>query len=354
MPLPVPSVYLPPEWSSQSGVILTWPHRHSDWSAYLDDAEQVYQNIAIAIGQREKLLVLCYDAEHRTHIAQLLHQHIPAQHLYLVIAPGNDTWVRDYGPISVLDAAGKPRLLNFRFNAWGNKFDATLDDAINKVLQEQRVFSAPMDDIDLVLEGGSIETNGQGDLLTSSTCLLSPQRNPQFDQHQISRQLQELLGTPNILWLTKGHIEGDDTDAHIDTLARFTGPDTIAHVTCQDSRDSHYTSLQAMTEELAGMRGGDGRPFQRVPLPIPAPIYHDGRRLPATHANFLIINEAVLLPVYGDRTDEIARDNLAACFPGREIVPINCLPLIRQSGSLHCITMQIPQAVAIDADPYTG
>lgn len=336
---------LPPEWTPQSGVMLAWPHAHSDWSHFLAVAERVYEDIARAVCAHEKLLVVCYDAAHRDHIARRLLHQVPAGNLQLVIVPSNDTWVRDYGPITVLATDGEPQLLNFRFNAWGNKFRFTLDDAVNRHLDGQRIFSAAMQDIELVLEGGSIDTNGIGDLLTTTTCLLSKQRNPHLDQRQITEQLQHLLGIPNILWLTQGHVEGDDTDAHIDTLARFTAGDTIAHVSCTDRNDIHYSGMQAMTQELAAMRNSNGDKFRLVPLPIPAPIYHNGRRLPATHANFLIINDAVLVPVYNDPTDSIALENLAACFPDRQIVAIDCLPLIRQSGSLHCITMQLPQGV---------
>ncbi len=345
MPSVSASQQLVPEWSRQSAVLLTWPHRHSDWAAYLADAETVYQHIAVEVGKRQQLLVVCYDDAHRDYVARRLRPLLPPQHLRLATAASNDTWARDYGPITVQDAAGKPRLLNFHFNAWGNKFAFDLDDAINHQLQLQQLFKAPMQDIDLVLEGGSIDGNGAGDLLTTTTCLLSKQRNPHLDQQQIEDHLRQLLGTPNILWLRHGHIEGDDTDAHIDTLARFTAADTIAHVSCDDPADTHFLELQAMSRELAGLRDSHGGAFRLVPLPIPAPIYHDGRRLPATHANFLIINEAVLVPTYRDPSDAIALENLAGCFPDRQIVAIDCLPLIRQSGSLHCITMQLPWGV---------
>jgi agmatine/peptidylarginine deiminase len=200
--------------------------------------------------------------------------------------------------------------------------------------------------VDLILEGGSIDSDGRGTLLTTRHCLLNPQRNPEYDCVGLEGLFGQIFGTRQVLWLDHGELEGDDTDGHIDTLARFCDEHTIAYVRCDDPQDSHYAPLREMERELQAFRDSDGRPYGLVPLPLPAPKRDEhGKRLPATYANFLIINGAVLVPVYGDAQDAVALECLAPCFPGREIVPIHCLPLIHQYGSLHCVTMQLPAGV---------
>ena len=263
-----------------------------------------------------------------------------------VPAPANDTWARDHGPITV-DTADGPALLDFRFNAWGDKFPWEKDDALNRHLANAGVFGKhPLQPVDFVLEGGSIESDGAGTLLTTSECLLTPSRNPSMDRTAIEQLLEEVLGVDRILWLNHGYLAGDDTDSHIDTLARFCAPDHICYVTCPDVADEHYSALAAMEEELQEFRQADGTPYRLTPLPWPDPIYdEDGERLPATYANFLIINGAVLLPVYDVPQDEEAVRIMAGIFPDREIIPIDCRPLIYQHGSLHCVTMQIPAGV---------
>ena len=263
-----------------------------------------------------------------------------------VPAPANDTWARDHGPITV-DTADGPALLDFRFNAWGDKFPWEKDDALNRHLANAGIFGKhPLQPVDFVLEGGSIESDGAGTLLTTSECLLTPSRNPSMDRTAIEQLLEEVLGVDRILWLNHGYLAGDDTDSHIDTLARFCAPDHICYVTCPDVADEHYSALAAMEEELQEFRQADGTPYRLTPLPWPDPIYdEDGERLPATYANFLIINGAVLLPVYDVPQDEEAVRIMAGIFPDREIIPIDCRPLIYQHGSLHCVTMQIPAGV---------
>lgn len=338
---------LPAEWAPQSGVMLTWPHDLSDWKPYLADVEPVYVNIARAVVARERLVIACRDERHLDHVRLVLKAaHVATQHISLHIAPSNDSWARDHGPITVL-RNGAPVLLDFVFNGWGNKFAAELDNQITPQLHRAGAFGAtPVEKIDLVLEGGSIESDGAGTLLTTTQCLLSKQRNPDLTRVQIEQELQRRFNLQRILWLEHGHLEGDDTDSHIDTLARFCDAHTIAYVECNDQRDAHYADLQAMRDELEQLRDARGRPYRLVALPwLPAKTNADGKRLPGTYANFLIINGAVLLPTYRDAADAVAIERLRECFPQHDIVPIDCLPLIYQFGSLHCITMQLPAGV---------
>ncbi len=341
------AVWLPAEWYPQSGVMLTWPRPGGDWAPWLDQVDPVFVAIAREVTQCEALLVSAYDEAHRAHILGLLQaEGVDLARVDLRIMPSDDSWARDHGPITVLDH-GSPRLLDFGFNGWGNKFSAELDNTLSRRLQSAGAFGAcPLQTLDLILEGGSIESDGQGTLLTTQECLLSPERNPQFELVEIEAQLRQLFGVERVLWLTEGALEGDDTDGHIDTLARFCDPHTIAHVVCDDPSDPHHAPLQAMRAQLRAMRDYQGNPYRLIELPLPAPIHSaEGQRLPATYANFLIINGAVLLPTYRDPLDALAVERLQAVFPAHRVVAIDCRPLVEQYGSLHCVTMQLPQGV---------
>lgn len=342
-----PMQTLPAEWSPQSAVMLTWPHSHGPLGRILEQVETVFLNIARAVTAHEPLIVSCLHEEHRNHVAnRLTAAGIDPGRVRLAVAPSNDVWARDHGPITVL-RDGKPLLLDFAFNGWGRKYPYDLDNALTRTLHGQGVFGAtPLEGVDLILEGGSIESDGRGTLLTTRHCLLNPQRNPEYDCVGLEGLFAQVFGTSRVLWLDHGELEGDDTDGHIDTLARFCDEHTIAYVRCDNPRDSHYAALQEMERELRGFRDNDGRPYRLVPLPLPSPKLNEhGKRLPATYANFLILNGAVLLPVYDDVMDTVALERLVPCFPGREIIAINCLPLIQQYGSLHCVTMQLPAGV---------
>ncbi len=339
--------YLPPEWAPQSAVQLTWPHAGSDWAPILPEVEPVFVAIAAAIARFELVLIACHDEALRAHVAGLLRTaHIPENRTRLLLAPSNDTWARDHGPITVL-CRNEATLLDYRFNGWGGKYLHDLDDQITRELYRAGAFGpTPLETVDLVLEGGSIEVDGQGALLTTERCLLAPTRNPTLTRAQIEARLAEQLGLNRFLWLKNGYLAGDDTDSHIDTLARLCDPQTIAYVTCDDPADEHYAELRAMEDELRAFRTTTGQPYRLVPLPWPQPkLDGDGARMPATYANFLIINGAVLVPTYRDPADATALARLHECFPDREIISIDCLPLIRQHGSLHCVTMQLPAGV---------
>jgi agmatine deiminase len=327
--------------------MLTWPHAHSDWAPILATVEPVFVAIARAVTQREKALIACYDENHRRHVAALLQAAgLPAHRLLLHIADSNDTWARDHGPLGVT-CSGETRLLDFTFNGWGGKYPADLDNHITRRLHAGGAFGhTSLERVDLVLEGGSIELDGSGSLLTTRRCLLAPTRNPGMSQAQLEQQLGAWFGVTRVLWLEHGYLAGDDTDSHIDTLARYCDVNTIAYVQCDDPRDEHYDELKAMESELRALRSISGEPYRLVALPWPrAKLDSDGVRMPATYANFLIINGAVLVPTYNDPADAIALARLGDCFPGRQIIGIDCLPLIQQHGSLHCVTMQLPAGV---------
>nr|WP_282451773.1 agmatine deiminase family protein [Marinobacter koreensis] len=341
---------MPAEWAPQSAVMLTWPHPGTDWASHLEAVEPVFEAIARAVLHFEHLVISCEHVFRLQELQKSLNRYaeesgLPGRVL-AVPAPADDTWARDHGPITVETDDG-PTLLDFRFNAWGGKFPWEKDNALNRHLSNAGVFgSTPLSEVDFVLEGGSIESDGQGTLLTTSECLLTPSRNPTHGRADIEQLLSELLGVERILWLNHGYLAGDDTDSHIDTLARFCATDHICYVACPDVADEHYSALAAMEEELQEFRQANGEPYKLTALPWPDAIYSDeGERLPATYANFLIINGAVLAPVYGIPQDETAISVLQELFPNRDIVPINCRPLIEQHGSLHCVTMQIPAGV---------
>lgn len=333
----------------QSGIMLTWPQPHSDWTMMRIEVEWVYVDLVSQILPHEGVLIVCHDRAHRDHIHNLLvSSDINDKQVRFVIQPGNDTWTRDHGPITVIKN-GRPMMLDFRFNGWGAKYPHELDDAISRGIHHQGCFGeTPLEEVNLVLEGGSIDTDGNGTLLTTADCLLNPNRNPGLSQAVLEDRLRTLLGVNHFLWLKNGWLAGDDTDGHIDMLARFCTPEIIAYTGCEDTSDVHHEPLMAMRDELRQMRTPDGDKYQLVELPIPAPIIDsDGQRLPASYANFLIINDAVLIPQYGDKHDRIATTRLQDCFPKREIYGIDCRPLIQQFGSLHCISMQLPQGVLI-------
>lgn len=335
------STYFPAEWQKQWGVLLTWPHASTDWQDNLQAAEACYVQIAAAITAYENLLIICQDELHQRHIQALLND-CSSNTLHFLQASYDDTWIRDYGFITIYKN-GKPEWLDFTFNAWGNKFASSLDNGINRHLHKNTLFKQyTMQSIDWVLEGGSIETEGNGTLLTTEKCLLNPNRNPDLSKTDIENILQECLGVERILWLQHGHIEGDDTDAHIDTLARFADANSIIYM--QSDTD---VELQKMEAELRELKTSEGLPYELYPVPLPQPVIVDAenRKLPASYVNFLIINDAVLLPIYGVQEDTIAIKQTEKAFPNHKIIPINCRALIEQNGSLHCITMQVPELI---------
>ena len=345
--MPSSPIFLPAEWHEQSAVQLTWPHEATDWCPILKTVIRCYLDIAKAISEREQLIIVSPQPEQ---VRLLLKEELTAENLQCITfckTPTNDTWARDHGFITLLAPDG-PRLLDFKFNGWGEKFPAELDNNICRRMMEQNILKGHYENhLDFVLEGGSIESDGCGTIMTTSQCLLAPHRNQPLTKEQIEERLLSTLHAERILWLDHGYLAGDDTDSHIDTLARFCPDDTIAYVQCLDPNDEHYTELQLMEAQLKEFRTIEGKPYRLIPLPMAKACYdEDGTRLPATYANFLIINGAVLMPTYGDSANDTkAKEQLHKAFPHHNIVGIDCRPLITQHGSLHCCTMQFPKEI---------
>lgn len=343
---------LPAEWEPVSGVMLTWPHEGTDWAPMLAEAEAAYTSLAASIARHATLLVVCRDRPHRDAVrARLSADGVPAARLRLAVAESDDTWARDHGPVTTL-IAGRPTLLDFRFDGWGGRHPSARDDALVAHLHGQGVFGeTPRERVDLVLEGGAIDSDGRGALLTTRRCLLSGRGHR--DQDELGTQLRRYLGVERIHWLDHGHLEGDDTDSHVDTLARFAPGNTIVHQACADPDDPHHGPLARMAEELAALTDADGSPYRLLGLPLPEPVLdpEDGRRLPAGYANFLAVNGAVLVPSYGVPEDTAALAVIARAFPGYSVEPVDCRPLVRQNGSLHCVTMQLPEGVLPRGSP---
>ncbi len=322
---------MPAEWAPQWGVLMTWPHADSDWASTLPDVKNCYREIIESItesGERVLLIV----PEHGE-------ADFPVGDLITTVAlPTNDTWTRDYGPISIL-IDNNPQLIDFTFNAWGMKFAANMDNLVSSELAERNILPHPLLNArDLVLEGGSIESDGQGTIMTTSRCLLSPNRNATLDRNGLETQLKDRLGARQVLWLDAGDIAGDDTDGHIDTLARFAPDGQILYSPC-----SFPCQTDLMEKQLQSFRDVNGKPYRLTRLPLPDRLADDeGLPMPATYANFLVTNSRVLVPTYGQSvSDRQALEIIGAAFHGRQTIGIDCRPLIVQHGSLHCATMQI-------------
>lgn len=310
-----------PEWNEQEYLMLSLPHEKSDWKPYLEEIVQAYKEFVRAASEFQKVLL----------IAPSKSDFVPFENMTNVeffICDTNDTWIRDFGAIDILED-NRLKALDFTFNAWGNKFQSELDNEVNSKLFKEK-FKEKLTKIDFILEGGSIDFNGEGVMLTSSNCLLNENRNSHLDKSQIEAKLKEIFGLKQIIWLENGFIKGDDTDHHIDTLARFIDKDIIAYSICEDEEDEHYIPLQKMKKEL------EATGFNLIELPLPKPLYYEGRRLGATYANFVFVNDALIMPFYKDENDEIIRQRLAKALPERKIIGVDARVFLRQNGSLHC------------------
>jgi len=311
----------------------------------LDEVTACFVEIIETTARFQDVLVVCDNVER---VKSFFNS---TQNIFFVQAESNDTWARDHGGITVLEN-GEAVIHDYIFNGWGNKFDAGLDNQITKKLYNKGIFeNCTIKTFNLVLEGGSLESDGKGTILTTSECLLSKNRNEHLLKQQIEQLLKENFGAERILWLNHGYLAGDDTDSHIDTLARFCNKKTIAYVGCNNPEDEHFEALQQMKKELQQFSDFEGNPYKLVEVPLPDACFDsDGNRLPATYVNFTIINEAVLVPVYGVSQDEKALDILKNCFPDRKVIGLNCRVLIEQHGSLHCVTMQYPEQVKLNKE----
>jgi len=329
------------EWEKQQCVLMSFPHEETDWhnpdnAKDLEASLSPFIRIAQAIAYGQAVYIICKD---KKKIASMF---CSTRNLTFIEIPTNDTWIRDYGYLSIKEDEEK-KLLDFTFDGWGGKFEATLDNSVNSALHKKGYMgTTSLESIDFVLEGGSIESDGEGTILTTTKCLCNPNRNAGLSKQSVEKHLNDKLGTTRILWLDNGYLSGDDTDSHVDTLARFVNKETIAYVKCGNKEDEHFSALEKMEEQLKEFRTAEGKPYNLVPLPMTDAIYSDtGKRLPATYANFLICNDALLYPSYEDRNDAVVHEIFKGLFPDKEIIPINCLKLIEQGGSLHCSTMQV-------------
>ena len=340
---------LPAEWHRQACVQLTWPHEDTDWCPYLDDITDTFIQIAKAVAHYEPLVVA---AKYPERVREQLEGSLTDEEMGRVSVyecDNNDTWARDHAFITLLPVGNsgscERRLLDFRFNGWGEKFAADKDNLVNSTLYGKGVFGGERIDYDdFVLEGGSIESDGRGTVLTTSVCLLAPHRNQPMSQDEIERVLKHRLCARKIVWLDHGQLIGDDTDGHIDTIVRLCPDNTVLYVGCDDPTDPQYADLKALEEQLQTATDADGRHYRLLKLPMPDAIYDDGDRLPATYANFLILNGAVLVPTYAqEANDALALSLVAEAFPGYDIIGIDSRTIIRQHGSIHCLTMQYPE-----------
>ena len=343
---------LPAEWEEQECVQLTWPHEDTDWQTIMEEITATYVRMAVEIARRERLLIVAPRPDEATEAIRRAAGEGILANITTLACPTDDTWARDHAFIS-LAGGGARRLLDFRFNGWGDKFAAERDNAINRRLYEAGLIGGEYaDHTDFVLEGGAIESDGRGTVFTTSGCLLAPHRNQPMTRQDIERRLKETLCADRIVWIDHGQLTGDDTDGHIDTLVRTAPGDTLLYVGCDDPADEQYTELQQMERQLRTLTTADGRPYRLLRLPMPRPIVRHGERLPATYANFLVVNGAVLCPTYAQPDlDAEAAGIIAEAFPGREVVGIDCRSVIIQHGSLHCCTMQYP---AITQEPQTN
>nr|QCB64997.1 agmatine deiminase [uncultured bacterium] len=335
---------LPAEWENDGAILLSWPHKDTDWAGMLVRVTRCYVALSKAVieaGQR--LVIVAPD----TSVPRRLLASLPQDKILYADLPTNDTWTRDFGPITVEEPDGTPVIVDFKFNGWGLKFAANHDNLVTSRLVKCGLLRGSRDNqLSFVLEGGSIESDGKGTLMTTSECLLSPNRNGSMTRAEIEEKLKATLGASHILWVDHGALEGDDTDSHIDTLARIAPDDTIIYTACDDPSDSHYVSLSKMEKQLKTLRTIDGQPYNLVSLPLPDPEYdEDGNRIPATYANYLVTPGAVLMPSYGQKMKDLLAARILNMVWGRKVIAVDCRALIRQHGSLHCATMQIPSSV---------
>jgi len=330
------------EWDQQDGILIAWPHAGTDWAYMLDEVTACYVELSKAILQDdERLVIIAPDGDE---VRAALGADVDWQRIDIVELPTNDTWVRDYGPITI-NRDGETMLTDFTYNAWGMKFAADCDNLVTSRLKELGFLKMSLLNCrDMVLEGGSIETDGKGTVMTTTCCLTAPNRNDALTRKQLEQALLERLGCHKMLWVNHGELAGDDTDGHIDTLARFAPDGVILYTGCDDPGDEHFETLKLMEEDLKQFTDAEGKLYRLIKLPLPDACYDEISRLPATYANFLVTNHQVLVPVYGQAEKDLkACQLIGEAFPGRKVVAVDCRPLICQHGSLHCATMQLPK-----------
>jgi len=338
---------MPAEWEPHRGTWLSWPHKEASWPGKFDPVPAIFASMVRHLADQEEVHINVAGPRMEQEVRRLLADAGPGSgNVYFHYIPTNDAWCRDHGPIFIQrqhEGTRSQAIVDWDFNAWGGKYPPyDLDDVVPTRVADE--LGVPAFHPGIVMEGGAIDVNGRGTLLTTESCLLNPNRNPQLERPEIEQYLQSYLGVTHILWLGEG-IAGDDTDGHIDDLTRFVDPTTVVTVLEDDPADENYEPLQANLERLRGMTDQDGRPLRIVPLPMPKPLWHSGQRLPASYANFYIANGIVLLPTYDPGPDEEACAVLQNLFPDREVIGIDCTDLVWGLGAFHCVTQQWPSVL---------
>ncbi|WP_129630222.1 agmatine deiminase family protein [Candidatus Oscillochloris fontis] len=331
---------MPAEWEPHQATWLSWPHKEASWPGKIEQIHPVYAQMVAALATSETVHINVNDEEMAAQVRGYLAQADASGNIRLHFCPTNDAWCRDHGAIFVRRADGQLAATDWGYNAWGDKYPPyDLDNQIPASMANY--LGVPRFEGGMILEGGSIEVNGAGLLLTSEQCLLNPNRNPDLTQAQIEARLRDFLGVQQILWLGEG-IVGDDTDGHVDDISRFVARDTILTAVEEDPSDENYPILQANLRRLELMRGLDGQPLRIITIPMPPPVIYEDQRLPASYANFYIANRVVLVPFYHHPNDARAADIIQACFPDRRVVGIDCRDIIWGLGAWHCLTQQVP------------
>jgi agmatine deiminase len=336
---------MPAEWAPHRGTWLSWPHKAASWPGKFGPVPGIFAALVRTLAEHEEVHINVAGPAMEAAVRSLLaDEGADTGQVFFHANPTNDAWCRDHGPIFVTrerDGRSEQAIIDWDYNAWGGKYPPyDLDDVVPTRIG--RELGLPVFTPGLVMEGGSIDVNGCGTLLTTEACLLNPNRNPTRSRAEIEQALRDQLGVTAILWLGDG-IAGDDTDGHVDDLTRFVDEHTVVTAVEHDPTDENHEPLQANLERLRGMRDQDGRPLEVVPLPMPRAIRHDGQRLPASYANFYIANGLVVVPTYDPPRDEEALAVLRRCFPDREVVGIDCTDLVWGLGAFHCVTQQWPR-----------
>ncbi len=339
---------LAPEWARQDAVILVWPHSHSDWAnsnnrSQLGAIEKTYIELCRYISRHQKLILVAYNHTHQQHIQKTFsNQGINLENVIFINIVTNDTWVRDYGPITV-ESDTELKILDFKFNAWGNKYAHENDNKFNQYFKQKINDGFPIENIDFVLEAGNLEINDQGILLCSSSCFKRISYQQEISLSSLEHKLENWFGCNQVLWIDDVILNSDDTDGHIDTLARFCADEIITYTAVGDNSDPNNEALNSLSAQLKNMQKSQATISELVPLPSPKPIFSDSKQLPATYANFLISNNYIFVPVFNDEQDTYALKTIDGLFPKHEIIDIESNALIQQYGGIHCATMQVPE-----------
>ena len=333
--------WFPAEWEKHKATWLSYPHNKNSWPGKIHTIFPFYNRFILELAKGEEVHINVVDEAMQYKVKKDLEQlSAPMDNIYFHLHPTNDAWCRDHGPAFLKNKNGEKIIVNWDYNAWGGKYPYEKDTRIPALVAAYRKidFVSP----GIVMEGGSIDVNGQGSLLTTISCLLNKNRNPHLSQKKIEEYLINYYGVEQVLWLDEG-IEGDDTNGHIDDITRFVNTDTVITMVEPNTNDPNHEPLKKNLSLLKEMRLHNGKQINIVEIPMPAPLYYEGQRLPCSYANFYIANSAVIVPVYNCQQDEKALDVLSACFPGKNVIGIDSIEIIWGLGSWHCLSQQEPE-----------